>query len=153
MMLAIDRFHNSYIVDDITGCWNWVKYLDPAGYGRFCLNGKIVLAHRFSYEIHFEKLPSWIYACHHCDNPPCVNPWHLFAGTHLDNIRDMIAKGRQVKHYKGPSGEKARTAKLTDEVVLLIRADNRRTIELAEVYGVTQRTIQLIKSRETWKHL
>ena len=77
----------------INNCWEWIGNKDKDGYGRLSLN-KIIRAHRYSWELYFGKIPGDLIICHRCDNPPCVNPDHLFIGTHLDNARDREKKGR-----------------------------------------------------------
>jgi hypothetical protein len=88
-----ERFNES------SSCWNWTGGKNDKGYGR--LGNKY--AHRISWEIHNgKKIPEGMFVCHHCDNPSCVNPSHLFIGTQKDNMRDMINKNRQViKDNKG----------------------------------------------------
>lgn len=77
------------------GCWEWQGCRANGGYGRFgVLAERIVYAHRFSYELHYGALPPGAMVCHHCDNPPCVRPDHLFAGDDSANVRDMVSKGR-----------------------------------------------------------
>ena len=75
------------------GCWTWLNYRNGAGYGIFNVHGKNMGAHRFSYS-YFIKEPKELCVLHHCDNPPCVNPFHLFLGTKADNMIDMSQKGR-----------------------------------------------------------
>jgi hypothetical protein len=93
------RFDQSYEIDSVTGCWNWIKAVDQRGYGVFSENLATVKAHRFSWEKAFGKIPDGqgyhgTCVCHHCDNPACVNPDHLFLGSMQDNVDDMMAKGR-----------------------------------------------------------
>lgn len=87
-----------------TACWLWTgsdtgghpdRRTPTPGYGRLWVGGRLVLAHRFSYELHYTKVADDKLVCHHCDNPPCVNPTHLFVGTGTDNLNDSIKKGRR----------------------------------------------------------
>ena len=80
-------------------CWEWLGFKNRSGYGQLKINKKVMLAHRFSYA-HYKNneqpVPSNLCVCHHCDNPRCVNPNHLFLGTQKDNMRDMVRKKRWV---------------------------------------------------------
>lgn len=76
-------------------CWIWTSTSIPGGYGQFWLNGKYERAAYVALLLTpGTDLSGGPFTCHHCDNPPCVNPGHLFSGTPLDNMRDMVAKGR-----------------------------------------------------------
>ena len=86
-----------YVEKSEDGCWTWTgKSRSGEGmrYGLFRANGKYQGAHRVAWQIVHGAIPAGMHVCHHCDNPICVRPDHLFLGTHLDNMRDMVAKGR-----------------------------------------------------------
>lgn len=94
---AVERFWEKVSRGAAGACWIWRGWKTTGGYGQLTLPGdQKVMAHRFSYELHFGPIADGLFACHRCDNPSCVNPAHLFLGTHLENMRDMIAKGRNV---------------------------------------------------------
>ncbi|HLO78162.1 MAG TPA: HNH endonuclease [Magnetospirillum sp.] len=114
-------------------CWYWSAYCDAKGYGRVRHNGEMLTAHRFSYEVHHGPIPEGMQVCHSCDVRSCVNPAHLFLGTQLDNIQDMVAKGRHSK------GETHAHSKLTSEQVSAIRAKRlagQQIKSIAEDYGI-----------------
>lgn len=77
----------------VNGCWEWQGVMHHSGYGCLRQNGKFAQAHRVSYAA-FKGEPGDLLLCHTCDNPRCINPGHLFLGTHADNMADMKAKGR-----------------------------------------------------------
>lgn len=137
-----------------TGCILWTGAVSIGGYGIIgsgIAKGDYVYANRLSYEIFIGPIPESLFALHRCDNPPCVNPFHLFLGTHLDNARDKVAKGRQ------PKGENHGRAKLTDERVLAIRERYYRgdvgQEQLASDNGVSINTIARIVNHRNWTHL
>lgn len=114
------------------GCWEWIGSKDGKGYGHFWLRDRHVKAHRFAYETFVGPIPDGNDLCHHCDNPKCIRPDHLFTGTRSDNILDAVAKGRwkgggRPCHNTRPNDapEKA-TVKLSPEERLLARREYYR---------------------------
>lgn len=133
------------------GCWRWLSYIDPQGYGRLHYNRKPMLANRLSYLLHFGEIPEGKMVCHKCDNPSCVNPDHLFLGSQSDNMADMYTKGRERK--RGKKGTTHPQAKLTDDAVRAIRASKSSDAELAKSHGVSRPTIHSIRVGKTWQHV
>jgi hypothetical protein len=99
----LDRIKDKYNINETTGCWEWNNWTNDKGYGEFSIKKRKVLAHRASYMAHnnLTELPKGMYVCHTCDNPPCINPNHLFLGTQQDNMDDMYNKGRRKKAICG----------------------------------------------------
>lgn len=134
-------------------CWPWLGFISPRGYGQIEVNGQPMPAPRYSYELRYGSLPPNLYACHNCpdgDNPRCVNPAHLFAGTPSENTQDMINKGR------GIGGERHPLHKLTLEQITEIRATYAAggvpQYVIAAQYGVSQAIISKIVRHEVWRH-
>ena len=157
--LILDKFKSKIISLEKNKCWVWFGDKDKYGYGRFYYNKvKTRLAHRISY-LHYNNISEDsikdLNVCHHCDNPPCVNPEHLFLGSQLDNVKDMIAKGRA--NYVGVKGEDSVSSVLREYEVLeifdMLNKSELSQKEIANIYGVTDMTISNIERGETWKHL
>ena len=139
-------------VNKTEDCWIWTGGRDEDGYGVF--RGKVdgrqfERAHRFSYALHNGGIPRYKHICHRCDNPPCVNPDHLFLGTNAINMADKIAKGRA----RVLVGESAPNARLTEDQVRSISADPRPYAAIAADFEVSFATVSDIKNRYSWRHL
>ena len=101
-LTTIRRFWEKVsITPALSDCWEWAGARNSSGYGHLQANGVYVDAHRFSWELHFGRIPPGMFVCHHCDNPPCIRSSHLFLGTRADNARDMVAKGRNGNQNTG----------------------------------------------------
>ena len=134
-----------------SGCWLWESAIGNQ-FGHGCLkyggrNGKKLLAHRASYEIHNGEIPEGMCVLHRCDVPSCVNPDHLFLGTRQDNMDDMAAKNR------GAKGSKVKWAKINEETALKIKESDDPTKELAVIYGISRQSVADIRYGRTWKHV
>jgi hypothetical protein len=127
-------------------CWEWVGVCSRGGYGSFGFEKRMVGAHRVVWKLTYGSLSDLDHVLHHCDNPPCVRPDHLFLGDPLVNARDKIAKGRSNIH----SG---RGRKLTWDIVESIRSalnNGARPVDLAKEYGVSGAMITRIKGGMAW---
>ncbi len=164
-------------IQKTTTCWVWIGSRNKANYGRIGsreLGQRVILAHRLSWELHNGPIPDGLFVCHHCDNPPCVNPTHLFLGTKVDNARDMAAKGRHAfqqhpeRAARGekngshthpeclPRGEHHHRAKLTDDdvrAIRMLRNAGHTMPSLATQFGVTLGTIKRVVYRKGWVHI
>ncbi len=135
-------------------CWLWQASTNQGGYGTFRANGASRLAHRLSWEEHYGAIPPATMVLHRCDNPPCVNPKHLFLGTQLDNMRDMANKGRSRSWDQ--LGTNHFNVKLDEQRVREIRnrfANGETQVSLAKEFGVSFQNIHLIVRRKKWKHV
>lgn len=177
---VIERFETKFIPEPNSGCWIWIAAADKRGYGRFRIGSltdgsrRTAIATRVAWVIYKGELPQNLDVCHRCDNPPCVNPEHLFLGTCLDNMRDCVSKGRHSygeRHSKiqkshiiagpthplfgrpGRKGTDHHAAKLTEADVRAIRADARLLALVAADYGMCFQSIWNIQQRKTWKHI
>jgi hypothetical protein len=146
----LERFERHYIPEPNSGCWLWTAAVDRrSGYGFFHWpDTHSMKAHVASYRL-FRGDPGGLCVCHHCDVRICVNPDHLFLGTHQDNTDDRVAKGRGTTW----SGERHPRATLTAEIVQAIRVDERATRFIVVQYGIHSSTVRKIRRRTAWKHL
>lgn len=150
----VARFWSKVNVSDRTSCWEWTGSILPSGYGEFSINHRNCRAHRIAYEFMTgEEVPEGMSVCHSCDNPKCVNPSHLWVGTHIENMRDMDRKGRR----RAPRGTERPNAILNEDDVREIRRryeTGRVThLQMATEYGVHKTTITRIVNRQNWKWL
>lgn len=144
-----DRFKSKYEINE-SGCWLWTDCLNQHGYGIIRVDKRNKIASRLSYELIHGPIQSNMLVCHKCDNPACVNPDHLFIGTHKDNTTDMVIKGRV--HL----GERNHRSKLTNKDVLYIRSASSKgetTVTLGKQFNVTRHLIGDIVRRKIWRHL
>jgi len=102
------------------------------------------------YENKYGSIPNGLCVCHKCDNVFCINPNHLFLGTHIDNMVDKMSKNR----YPDFSGEKNPAAKLTEKQVIEIRTiEGLSQRQIARIYNITQPMVGNIRRKDNWKHL
>jgi hypothetical protein len=141
-----ERFLATLVEDSPYSCWSWAGSISVHGYGQLKFKQKTYRAHRLSHEIFIGPIPDGLFVCHHCDNPSCVNPAHLYAGTPKQNSEDRDRRGRaNIAH-----GERHYRATLTDDDVVSIRESNKTLSELEDEFGVSRTTIcnvQLGKTR------
>lgn len=135
------------------GCWIWTRGKTRFGYGDVVFKGKLMKIHRLVWTLTTGPIPPELELCHRCDNPPCCNPNHLFPGTHKENMRDMFRKGRRITAI----GERAGSAKLTAEKVILLRklyATGKFSFSsLGTQFGVSKTQARSIVKGRKWKHL
>lgn len=123
---VIDRFWKAVDIRNEHECWEWKKMRNDAGYGLMRIGSakdgsrKIERAHRISYVIHNGVINNGMYIMHSCDNPSCVNPFHLKEGTPRQNTQDSINKGR-FKHFPHRKGKENSNGKLTENTVMRMR--------------------------------
>lgn len=139
------EFHSMPVTE--TGCWIWLA--STKRYGEIKVNGRMLKAHRASWEAYRGQIPDGLNVLHVCDVTECVNPEHLFLGTQLDNVRDMEMKGRARKARR--PGALNSQAILTDAQVAEIRTSSKSESALATEYGTCRSNINAIRRRITWR--
>jgi hypothetical protein len=143
-----ERFEQKF-TRDANGCWVWhAATCGKRTYGSFCVGkGKIKAAHRAAYEIYCAPISAGAHVLHRCDNPRCVNPEHLFLGTHAENMADMKEKGRR----KGvTAGEQNGRSVLTRSLAAEVLAFDGSYNEAARRFGVHKSTIARIRTGRAW---
>lgn len=141
---------NSALQQD-TGCILWTAWKNNRGYGVVGLPlGKKAYAHRISYELTNGPIPEGMSVCHRCDTQACINPAHLFVGTHQENMRDSAAKGR-AKQPKPRLGTAHHLAAFTVDQVRLIRGSSLNDRQLAKQLGAHHDTVRNCRTRITYR--
>lgn len=135
------RFLEKVPLSPNDGCWEWAGMRHKSGYGWIRRNGTSMKASRAAWELLVGPIPEGLEVCHHCDNPPCVNPAHLFLGTHLENMRDLRSKRAwptaRLNWYKVRS-------------IRLLYKSGARQRDLGSAFGVSQMNIWRIVHKKTW---
>lgn len=157
----VERFFQRFTAPSDEACWEWTGPKSHFGHGKmreFGAGSREIRAHRVSYELFIGPIKDGQFVCHKCDNPSCVNPAHLYAGTQADNMRDKRVRNRQ-------KGELSGIAKLNDQNVRAIKAFLRRHPPghgrreggqcgfLARWFGVTKYAISDIYRGKCWNHI
>lgn len=134
-------------VTKTSNCWIWRGGVSKNGYGYFEVRGRQTRVHRFSYEIHRGKIPDGLFVCHSCDNRLCVNPEHLWLGTHESNMRDMVKKGR-TRPGNTPHGRKL-SFTIAHEIRQMFIAGSTRK-ELMIRFKISRRALWAILKNRSW---
>ena len=155
-----DRFWSKVQRGQGDACWPWMASRHKTGYGGFMFGGRCTKAHRLAWELTNGPIPYGLNVCHHCDNPPCVNPAHLFLGTDADNNADKWNKGRgrtvigRWRQLHPPRGETNGRAKLTSEQVTEIKsryaAGGVTQEQLWTEYSISRAQLQRILHGKAW---
>ena len=151
----MDRFWDKVDKRGTDECWEWQAFRNKFGYGRFFFNGKKHQAHRIAWTLTNGAIPKMedgqrVCVLHHCDNPSCCNPSHLFLGTQKENVKDMVMKMR------GLVGEKNGRAKIDEMDVYFIRywlKNGYSQRKIAEIFKIKKSQVCRINTGETWRHL
>jgi HNH endonuclease len=153
MPALLERFEGKYIPEPNSGCWLWIAGTSAGkwNYGLIWHDGMMRRAHHVSWRLFRGDIPKGKWVLHNCDAPSCVNPDHLWLGTHLDNMRDMHTKcrGGDCRNL----GEDHGQAVLSEEDVVYIRKSSETQNKLAHRFGVRQATIWNVLNYKTWKHI
>lgn len=148
-----DRLWSRILIASDDECWEWQGCRERQGYGRIWYGDGGVLTHRLAYILTNGEPPDDApHILHRCDNPPCCNPAHLYAGTNAQNVADKMQRGR----FKPNLGERHGNSKLTTDSVLSIRERFRggesRDVLAAE-YGIAPAYVNQLAARRAWRHV
>ena len=146
---AAERLAGRIAVSGPDDCWAWTGSRDGKGYGKIGIGKADWRVTRLVMALEGHKLAADLNVCHHCDNPPCCNPAHLFLGTDADNTADRLRKGRTLQRR----GTMNPRAKLTPEMVRQIRNSPLGHRRLAKALGLGRTTIRDARSGRNWSHI
>lgn len=146
-----ERLFSRFSINRKTGCLEHIGAPNSRGYVSSMLGGQRIGAHRAAYRHFYGDIPSGMVVMHKCDNRLCINPVHLALGTYKENSMDMVRKGRVSR------GEHKPNSRLTRNGVIRIRHISKTQglpqSKIAEMFGVSRRTIGKVLSGETWRHV
>lgn len=153
VLLVTKQYILDHRVISSNGCWNWTGRKNHQGYGKIKSNWKYRPAHRWAYELFVGTIPEGMMVCHCCDNPSCVNPYHLFLGTAKDNSVDASNKGRlrRSRDYLVGRIGKIGGPKLTEFFIRRIRLSGDSNRSLAKRFKITHSVISRIRSGKSYK--
>lgn len=146
-MSEVERFESKFEPVTESGCWIWVGACTGNGYGSFWMSPGYQAAHRVSFEMYNRALEGKEMVLHKCDTPLCVNPDHLFVGTHADNMADRQAKKRHA------FGGRNAGAKINESDAIDIRLSSLPTAVLMKKYGISKSTVCRIKAKKLWSYI
>ena len=155
----VGKFWSRVDTSNRDGCWEWrgaiVKLADGrvGAYGHLWAGGKHVKAHRFAWTLENGNIPPGMHVCHRCDNPTCVRPDHLFLGTHTDNMRDMVRKGRAGRRLIGPNNLNSKLCTNDVRVIRGMLHSGETKAAIARRFRVTRRCVAMIADGLTWRHV
>ena len=150
-----NAFFSKSKLDAGTGCLEWQRCLDKDGYGKLVFKGKSYQAHRFSWIVTYGDIPEGQCVCHKCDNPRCINPDHLFLGTHSENIQDAVDKKRMVPcfQYRPKRTNTKLDVSQIAEIRKLYAEKQLSHRQLAKMFGVCRSNIHYILSKKYWEEI
>lgn len=148
------RFFSKVSKGEPGGCWHWNAARMQSGYGNFGIDNYVHKAHRVSYALHNGSIPEGLMVLHKCDNPRCVNPEHLYAGTAKQNSQDAVRRGR---HSPGKVvGEASHLAKTTDVMVrnmAALHCAGFSEMDLVAMFGFSRSIVSSVIHGRAWKHV
>jgi len=146
------RFKSKYVVNEDTGCWDWIAGISKSGYSKFRFLEYIIRGSRFSFLLHNGELDDYLDVCHSCDNTKCVNPFHLWQGTSSENRIDCVNKNR-ANVAKGISHH---NSILNNEIVLYIRTMKKLGASsrlIRDTLIISDRVVRDVYNNHTWNHV
>lgn len=145
-----DQSNQNYL--GLGNCWLWTASTTSSGYGKIKIGRYFVASHRISFFLANGEIQPRDIILHKCDNPACVNPEHLYSGSHLSNTRDMVSKGRAIGTVGSRNGNSVLTEELVKEIRLRRKLGESR-VKLAKEFNLTTNHITHITGRSLWKHI
>lgn len=148
-----ERFWSKVNIKSNKECWDWRAYIKPTGYGQFTVHhGKYVNASRIAYILTHGEISDSLEVCHSCDNPKCVNPRHLFLGSHKDNMQDMVNKGRGKlpPTLYGKYNSSSKLSKSKVKKIFEMKDKGKSLRYIGNKFGVTKQAIWSIIHKKNW---